>query len=97
MVTALSVAMRVWPMMWLPFILASEKRSAISFGRPMPLRISMLWPTLITRTVGASSASTARTAASSALVLSTAALAFWNQSSEQPRRPSSSPIRALKS
>ncbi|MCY1420708.1 hypothetical protein D9M71_363380 [compost metagenome] len=97
MVTALSVAMRVWPMMWLPFMFASLKRSAISAGRPMPLRISMLCPALMMRTCGASSASAARTAPSSAATLSTAALAFWNQSSEQPRRPSSAPIRAFQS
>ncbi|MNY49486.1 hypothetical protein D3C86_1849170 [compost metagenome] len=76
MVTALSVAMRVWPMMWLPCMPARPKRWEISWGKPMPLRISMLCPALMMRTPGASSARARRTGASSALIFKTAALAF---------------------
>ncbi|MNP65485.1 hypothetical protein D3C76_1610790 [compost metagenome] len=82
-------------MMWLPCMPARPKRLAICAGKPMPLMISMLCPALMMRTLGASAASASRAAASLVLTLSTAALAFCSQSSEQPRRPSSCPIKVV--
>ncbi|MCY1562718.1 hypothetical protein D9M68_1001590 [compost metagenome] len=57
----------------------------------------MLLPALMMRTSGASSAKAERTAASSALIFNTMALAFWNQSKDAASLPSSAPTSALKS
>ena len=51
-VTALSVAMRVWPMAWLPAMSASSKRRTTSRGRPFSLKISIVLPADISRRSG---------------------------------------------
>jgi hypothetical protein len=47
-VTALSVAMRVWPRACDPFKSRSLNRSTTSLGRPFSLKISMVLPALMT-------------------------------------------------
>ena len=61
-VTADSVAMRVWPIPWLPPILATSKRAATSLGRPTSLKISIDSPADMTFTFGRRCASAVRAA-----------------------------------
>ena len=51
-VTADSVAMRVWPMPCVPAMVVSAKRAATSRGRPTSLKISMRLPAPTTRNPG---------------------------------------------
>ena len=61
-VTALSVAMRVWPTACEPWKPARSKAPATSSGRPFSLKISMVSPMPIRRTSGWRSASALRIA-----------------------------------
>ncbi len=69
MVTADSVAMRVWPMACEPRRSDSLRRSAIRLGSPTPLKISIDCPWLSTVASGTLSISHLRAASPSPLVL----------------------------
>ncbi len=60
MVTADSVAMRVWPRAWVPFSSRSAKAETTSAGSPTSLKISIVSPELTTPTSGWVSRSQAR-------------------------------------
>ena len=68
-VTADSVAMRVWPMACEPVRPASLRREATLSGSPTPLKISIDWPWLRTVAAGTLSISHLRATSPSPFVL----------------------------